>query len=158
MRFWGIVRPEHSGRKLEDAFKHPLNVRGSNDCCLSPKFRPSRISRGQLHGSPPVYPEQRKSGKRGAQKTRFQIRPCRAGLAAYNLQSIYHRSCGCSSVGRASRCQRDCRGFESHQPLSCIMILGPKKRGMSLADSAGVSGQTARFSGIIGQMIHLGGS
>ena len=24
---------------------------------------------------------------------------------------------GCSSVGRASRCQRDCRGFESHQPL-----------------------------------------
>jgi len=38
------------------------------------------------------------------------------------------------------------------------MISGPKKRGMSLADSAGVSGQTARFSGIIGQMIHLGGS
>ncbi len=27
-------------------------------------------------------------------------------------------SCGCSSVGRAQRCQRCCRGFESHHPLS----------------------------------------
>ena len=26
-------------------------------------------------------------------------------------------SCGCSSVGRAQRCQRCCRGFESHHPL-----------------------------------------
>ncbi len=26
--------------------------------------------------------------------------------------------CGCSSVGRAQRCQRCCRGFESHHPLS----------------------------------------
>ena len=25
--------------------------------------------------------------------------------------------CGCSSVGRAQRCQRCCRGFESHHPL-----------------------------------------
>ncbi len=25
--------------------------------------------------------------------------------------------CGCSSVGRAPRCQRGCRGFESHHPL-----------------------------------------
>ena len=25
--------------------------------------------------------------------------------------------CGCSSVGRAQRCQRCCREFESHHPL-----------------------------------------
>ena len=29
------------------------------------------------------------------------------------------RTSGSSSVGRASRCQRDCRGFESRLPLQC---------------------------------------
>ncbi len=51
----------------------------------------------------------------------------RSGLAGKALRSIICPSlrssgrrvlCGCSSVGRASRCQRDCRGFESLQPLS----------------------------------------
>ena len=34
--------------------------------------------------------------------------------------------CGCSSAGRARRCQRRCRGFESHHPLL------PLSRGLRL--------------------------
>ena len=36
--------------------------------------------------------------------------------------------CGCSSVGRAQRCQRCCRGFESHHPL-LIRCTIPVRRG-----------------------------
>ena len=32
-------------------------------------------------------------------------------------QRTFQPKCGCSSVARASRCQRECRGFESHHPL-----------------------------------------
>ena len=32
--------------------------------------------------------------------------------------------CECSSVGRASRCQRECRGFESHHSLFSDMKIG----------------------------------
>ncbi len=34
-----------------------------------------------------------------------------------NLYINVRDKCGCSSVGRAPRCQRGCRGFESHHPL-----------------------------------------
>ena len=50
-----------------------------------------------------------------------EIRSCRVAEWNYKICSSIDESCGCSSVGRASRCQRDCRGFESHQPLSLRM-------------------------------------
>ena len=47
--------------------------------------------------------------------TQVRRRACRSRISVDNLSPGLPR--GCSSVGRASRCQRDCRGFESHQPL-----------------------------------------
>ena len=41
-------------------------------------------------------------------------------------------NCGCSSVGRAPRCQRGCRGFESHHPLSCDHVPGTFFRGVEV--------------------------
>ncbi len=70
----------------------------------------------------------RQAGKRQIAVPKPRIAPpdqvcrCRSGLAGAGTGPIIFasidESCGCSSVGRASRCQRDCRGFESHQPLS----------------------------------------
>ena len=31
------------------------------------------------------------------------------------------KSCGCSLVGRASPCQGEGRGFETHHPLHCLL-------------------------------------
>ena len=47
--------------------------------------------------------------------------PCKRHLAKYNRKACDVKNLeprgGCSSVGRAQRCQRCCRGFESHHPL-----------------------------------------
>ena len=46
---------------------------------------------------------------------------CRGVLAPYRScvwwRFARRENCGCSSVGRAPRCQRGCRGFNSHHPL-----------------------------------------
>ena len=58
--------------------------------------------------------------------------PCKGLDGPYNLtclgrvapfqKALLGSLCGCSSVGRAQRCQRCCRGFESHHPLLLLRL------------------------------------
>lgn len=55
----------------------------------------------------------------------FDLRWIRYNLVAF--QPMEHLHCGCSSVGRAPRCQRGCRRFESDHPLLfAIVCVGPR--------------------------------
>ena len=51
---------------------------------------------------------------------------------------------GCSSVGRAQRCQRCCRGFESHHPLFLVCVAADRKAqmNMSASEQSGESQET----------------
>src|SRR5690606_22146690 len=53
---------------------------------------------------------------------RLAPRPAEGVKAGANIGiSPFAAKSGCSSVGRAQRCQRCCRGFESHHPLFIVL-------------------------------------
>ena len=57
----------------------------------------------------------------------------RVGRSRCDALSFTH--CGCSSVGRAQRCQRCCRGFESHHPLFSVCLTVDRSAQMNMPES-----------------------
>lgn len=86
------------------------DARRRRDGAQGVRRQPDRPGRGSSPSSP--------AGPGGGHRPAGSRWTCRRPWRVYNFPAP--RLCGCSSVGRARRCQRRCRGFESHHPLFCF--------------------------------------